>query len=166
MEVPHSEHSSSLSGGPALAGACCVALATLVPVALYQTGVLSQLPDPPGALFDSERITTSQAAHPFGIPDALLGLGSFGATLALILLAKRSATARKLLGAKLTLDASAAAFNAARQVVSFGKLCSWCTGTALAAGVMAYAGRETIRDTWAAVTSGEETRVGTDAKSA
>ena len=119
-------------------------LATLIPVALFQTGVLKTLPDPPFPVFDSERITTSKIAHPLGIPDALLGLASFGTTFALILLARKNGTARKLLGAKLAVDASAAAFNASRQVLDFGKLCSWCTGTALAAGVMAYAGRKTI----------------------
>jgi uncharacterized membrane protein len=88
----------------------------------------------------------SKAAHPFGVPDALLGLASFGTTLTLALMSKRSRMANKLLGAKLVLDASAAAFNAGRQVVSFGRLCSWCTGTALSAGVMAYAGRASIRN--------------------
>ncbi len=128
-----------------LLGACCTALATLVPVAMYQTGLLKHLPDPPSKVFNSERIVSSKAAHPFGIPDALLGLGSFGITLALILLSKRSPVAKKLLGAKLIADAAAGTFNAGRQVVSFGKLCSCCTGTAISAGVMAYAGRNHIR---------------------
>ncbi len=134
-----------------LFGACCSALATLVPVALYQTGVISRLPDPPMSVFESERITMSKAAHPLGIPDALLGLISFSATLTLAILARRSRTARSLLGAKLALDASAAVFNAGRQVFSFGGLCSWCTGTAISAGVMAYAGRITIQDTFSEV---------------
>ena len=132
-----------------LIGSCCTALMTLVPVALYQTGVIPHLPDPPLRIFDSERITSSAAAHPMGIPDALLGLASFGTTLALALLARRNGTAKRMLGGKLALDVSAAAFNASRQIVSFAKLCSWCTGTALAAGVMAYAGRGTIGDTLA-----------------
>jgi uncharacterized membrane protein len=136
------------SGDTLLTAACCTALATLIPVALYQTGVLSDLPDPPSSIFDSERIVSSKIAHPLGVPDALLGLASFGTTLGLILLARHSPLAKKLLGAKLTLDGAAAAFNAGRQVVSFGKLCSYCTGTALAAGVMAYAGREVIADSW------------------
>lgn len=148
MGVRRPDETVSLSNSVVMTGACCTALATLVPVALFQTGRLSRLPDPPSTFFDSERITSSQAAHPFGIPDALLGLGSFGLTLALILLEKRNARAKRLLGAKLTLDASVAAFNATRQVITFGKLCSWCTGTALAAGVMAYCGRAMIRDTW------------------
>jgi uncharacterized membrane protein len=134
-----------------LIGACCMTIATLIPVALYQTGMSGSLPDPPSRLFYSEKITTSKAAHPLGIPDSLLGLASFGTTLALILTARRSATARKLLGAKLCMDAAAGAFNAGRQVVSFGRLCSWCTGTAAAAGVMAYGGRDLIRDTWSSI---------------
>ncbi len=136
------------SGDKLLIAGCCTAMATLVPVTLYQTGALHRLPDPPFRVFDSEQITMSHAAHPLGIPDGVLGLTSFGATLVLTLLARRHHAAKKLLGAKLTLDASAAAFNASRQVVSFGRLCSWCTGTALAAGVMAYAGRKTIQEAW------------------
>ena len=139
------EGSVATDNHPLLIGATCLALATLVPVALYQVGVLSELPDPPLSVFDSERITMSKTAHPFGIPDALLGLASFGTTLTLAILTPRNHTATTLLGAKLGLDASAAAFNAGRQVIDFRKLCSWCTATALSAGVMFYAGRGSVR---------------------
>lgn len=128
--------------------ACCGALAALVPVALYQTGVISHLPDPPCPVFDSDGITQSKAAHPFGIPDALLGFASFSVTLALIVASRSNAKARRLLGAKLALDAGAAAFNATRQVVSYGKLCSWCMGTAISAGVMTYAGRHVVAESF------------------
>lgn len=127
-------------------GACCVTLATLVPVALHQTGVLDHLPDLPGNLFDSDRITGSRTAHPLGVPDGVLGLASFSTTLALILLARRNHAARALLGAKLAGDAAFAGFNLARQVIQFGKLCSWCTGTALAALTMSAAGKMVIAD--------------------
>jgi uncharacterized membrane protein len=142
IETKSETHADAL-----LLGATCAALATLVPVGLYQTGIISRLPDPPMSVFDSERITTSKAAHPLGIPDALLGLASFSATLTLAILARRHKTARSLLGAKLVLDASAAGFNLGRQVFSFGKLCSWCTATAISAGVMAFAGRDAIHET-------------------
>lgn len=130
---------------------CCVALATLVPVALFQAKVLEVLPDPPGSVFDSERITSSATAHPLGIPDSFLGLASYGATLGLVLLSKQSTTARRLLGAKLVGDAGLAAFNVVRQVVSFGKLCSWCTGTALATALVVYGGRDAVAETAKAV---------------
>lgn len=137
---------SAADNRPLLIAASCTALATLVPVALYQLDVIPKLPDPPLSIFDSERIAMSTSAHPMGIPDALLGLASFGATLALALLAGRDKTAKKLLGVKLGMDASVAAFNAVRQVVLFRKLCSWCTATAVSAGVMAYAGRKSVRE--------------------
>jgi len=105
---------------------------------------VKHLPDPPAKIFDSDRITGSQIAHPFGIPDGLLGIASYGTTLALAIVASESKTAGRLLGAKLLADAGAATFNASRQVVRFGKLCSWCMGTAAATGVMVYAGRQFI----------------------
>lgn len=146
MKLPSSSETTSASDNrPLLIGACCVALLTLAPVACYQLGLLKELPDPPFGIFDSERITMSKTAHPLGIPDALLGIASFGTTLALAILSRRNRTAKRLLGMKLGIDASAAAFNAGRQVVEFRSLCSWCTATALSAGVMAYAGRGSVR---------------------
>ncbi len=128
---------------PAVA-ACGVAIGTLVAVALFQSGAIERLPDPPGKVFASERITLSKMAHPLGIPDSYLGLGSYGATLTLLLLANKKTWARRALGFKLMADGAAAGFNAVRQVKAFGKLCSWCTGTALATGVMVYAGRRAV----------------------
>ncbi len=130
----------------AVAG-CCAAVGTLIPVALYQSGLMKHLPDPPGSIFDSERITSSRTAHPFGIPDSYPGLASYATTLGLVLLSGRSVVARRLLGAKLLGDAGLATFNAVRQVVSFGKLCSWCTGTALATAVVVYGGRDAVAET-------------------
>jgi uncharacterized membrane protein len=128
----------------AVAGAA-LALATLVPVALYQTGVVGRLPDPPGAIFDSEWITSSTDAHPMGIPDSLLGLGSYGVTLALLLAAPSSSVARALLRGKLAGDGSMAAFNVVKQVVKFRRVCSWCTGTALATSLLVAAGRRYLK---------------------
>lgn len=150
-----SEEAKSVGGDDTGAiAACSVALATLVPVTLYQIGVLKRLPDPPGDVFDSERITMSKVAHPGGIPDGLLGLASFATTMGLLLAARRRPTVRVVLGAKLSLDVGVAGFNAIRQVVRFGKLCSWCTGTALAAGTMGLLERRTIERSWGVVADG------------
>ncbi len=146
--MTHSTDGRVCGNDALLLGACCAAIATLIPVAMYQTGLLKMLPDPPMRLFDSERIASSKAAHPFGVPDALLGIASFGTTLALIIFSKNNKTVEKMLGAKLTVDAAAGAFNAGRQVVSFGRLCSCCTGTAISAVVMACAGRDHILRAW------------------
>ena len=128
------------------AAACCaVAIVCLVPVAAYQLGLVDSLPDPQGEVWDSDGITGSETAHPLGIPDGLLGLGSYSATLGLLLAAPRSKAARRILPWKLAGDGAAAAFNAGRQVVKFRKLCSWCMGTALATAGMVYFGARSSR---------------------
>lgn len=133
-----------------LVGANVAALVTLVTVALHQLGVVGHLPDPPASVFDSDGITESSMAHPFGIPDALLGIASYGTTLVLIRSASGCSVARKLLGAKLLLDGGVAGFNTTRQVVRFRKVCSWCMGTVAATAVMVYAGRQLIAAAFAA----------------
>ncbi len=131
---------------PLLLTAGASAILTLLPVAAHQFGWLDHLPDPPGAVFASDRITTSKTAHPLGIPDSLLGLGSYGVTLLLALLARQRREARPLLACKLAADGSLAGFNVIRQVVSFRKLCSWCTATAICTAVMVYAGRSILTE--------------------
>ncbi|MGI4828783.1 MAG: vitamin K epoxide reductase family protein [Janthinobacterium lividum] len=128
---------------------CGTALATLVAVALFQSELIDSLPDPPGEIFDSERITLSKMAHPAGVPDSYLGLASYGTTFTLLLLAEEYPWAERVLGFKLMADAGAAGFNAVRQVVRFQKLCSWCTGTALATAVMVYGGRKAVTSAFA-----------------
>lgn len=128
-----------------LLAATSAAIFTLLPIAAHQLGLLEHLPDPPSCIFDSDAITESKSAHPLGIPDSLLGLGSYSITFLLIVLAQRDRRARKLLAAKLTADGAVAGFNVVKQVVVFRKLCSWCTGTALCTAAMVFAGRGLIR---------------------
>ncbi len=126
----------------AAAIACCgAAIATLLPVLLYQTKAIRALPDPPGRFFASERITTSKDAFPLGIPDGALGLASYGLTLALLTSERGQPSLHKVLQAKLLLDGGMAAANTIRQLVRFQKVCSWCMGTVLSTAGMVYFGR-------------------------
>ena len=125
-------------------------ITTLLPILLHQLGVLDHLPDPPSKIFDSDRITESKAAHPLGIPDGLLGLGSFGMTLGLAVVARSNPHVRKYLALKLAGDTAVAGVNVVRQVISFRKLCSWCTGTALGAFAATAIGFPLIRREWRA----------------
>jgi uncharacterized membrane protein len=126
--------------------ATSAALLTLLPVAAHQLGSLAHLPDPPGKIFASDAITESSVANPWGIPDSLLGLGSYGVTLSLVLIARSHAGARKLLALKLVGDGAAAAFNVGRQIVRFRRICFLCMGTALCTGAMIVAGRSLIAE--------------------
>ena len=127
-----------------LVAATSACLLTLVPVAAHQLGVLGHLPDPPGAVFASDEITDSKTAHPFGVPDSLPGLASYATTLTLILMSRSNYRMRRLLALKLVGDGAVAGFNVVRQVVTFGKICSWCTGTAICTAAMVFAGRKII----------------------
>jgi uncharacterized membrane protein len=124
--------------------ATSAALVTLVPIAASQLGLLSHLPDPPSRIFDSDRIANSPLAHPWGIPDRLLGMASYSATLGLIWLARERPLARKLLAIKLIADGVAAGVNTTRQITSFRKLCSWCMVTTICTTAMVVAGRKII----------------------
>lgn len=139
------ENLNDVSSNSLVVAGTLAAILTLLPVAAHQLGALDHLPDPPSCIFASDRITESDSAHPLGIPDSLLGLGSYGLTLTLALLARKHDRARKLLAMKLIADGSVAGFNVVKQVVSFRRLCSWCTGTALCTAAMVVAGRSLIR---------------------
>ena len=127
---------------------CCVAIASLVPVVLVQLKIIDTLPDPPGRIFDSTEIVTSKDAYKLGIPDGILGIGSYSVTLALLLMAGPSQPLlQKALRTKLALDGTMAVRNAKKQVTHFGRICSWCMGTAIAtAGVLYYARRSRVME--------------------
>lgn len=129
-----------------LIGASAACLASLIPVALFQLGAIEHLPDPPSPAFDSDAITASRMAHPFGIPDSLLGLASYGVTTALAATSSRDARIRRALALKILFDGGLAATNTVRQIRSFRKLCSWCMGTVAASAVLVWTGRDLLRE--------------------
>lgn len=122
------------------------ALTTLAVIAAHQLGAVDHLPDPPAAIFASDLLTESKMAHPLGIPDATLGLASFGATLGLALLAGENAAARRLLAWKLLGDAAFSTIETAQGLRKYGKLCAWCLGTAVCVAGALVAGRGVIAD--------------------
>ncbi|MHB8301742.1 MAG: vitamin K epoxide reductase family protein [Acidobacteriaceae bacterium] len=120
---------------------CCVAIGALAPVAMLQLRMIDNLPDLPGRMFNSRRIVLSKSAFPLGVPDGVLGIGSYGVTLLLLLTARPG---RPLLQAalrgKLLVDGAMAARNTRRQMTKFGRVCTWCMGAAVAtAGVVYFA---------------------------
>jgi uncharacterized membrane protein len=124
----------------AAAWANVAAMVTLGVVTARQLGLVKRLPDPPYDVWDSNKIVMSRSAHPAGIPDGVLGMASYAATLALLLLAEDVDWIRPVARAKLAIDAAAAAANAVRQVTLFGRLCSWCMATVACTAAMAALG--------------------------
>jgi hypothetical protein len=62
-----------------------VGMASLAAISLYQMGVFKRLPEPPLSALDARRVNGSAEAYgKLNTPDAVLGLGSYAATLWLI----------------------------------------------------------------------------------
>src|SRR5215469_9206800 len=63
----------------AIIGASVVGAASMVPVALLQTGIVHHLPDPPIKGFHSDAANSSLIAYQFGVPDGPMAVASFAA---------------------------------------------------------------------------------------
>lgn len=63
-------------------------------IGMRQYGVIRHLPDLPVRGFDSNAVTTSRAAYPFGIPDSALALVGLGGIIALATAKGSEATGR------------------------------------------------------------------------
>ena len=66
----------------AVAALSLVSATSMGVISLYQTGLVKHLPEPPLGLFDADRVDAAADAYPLGVPDATLGLVSYGVTLA------------------------------------------------------------------------------------
>src|ERR1043165_1031580 len=67
-----------------IVGLSMLASATMGLIALYQTGLIKHLPEPPLPMLDADKVNGSpQAYERFATPDAILGLGSYAATMGL-----------------------------------------------------------------------------------
>lgn len=106
-------------------------------IALYQTGIIKHLPDPPLPYFDSDKVDASAEAYSyFATPDAVLGLTSYGTTMVLAAMGGQDrATERPwlplALSAKVALDALQAGRLTIDQWTKHRAFCIWCL---LAAG--------------------------------
>ena len=62
-----------------------VGMASLAAISLYQMGIFKRLPEPAIAVLDARKVNGSAEAYSIlNTPDAVLGLGSYAATLGLI----------------------------------------------------------------------------------
>lgn len=65
-------------------GLSIISIASMGIIALYQIGILKHVPEPPLPVFDAGKVNGSAQAYMYlSTPDAVLGLGSYAATLSL-----------------------------------------------------------------------------------
>lgn len=107
-------------------------------ISLYQMGVIKKMPEPAIPGLDAEKVNGSaQAYELFSTPDAVLGLGSYAATLGLCAMgsSNRSKTLPLIplvLLLKATFDAAASAKLSYDQPTKYKAACLYCIGGALA----------------------------------
>ncbi|GAB3203978.1 putative membrane protein [Pontibacter aydingkolensis] len=58
-------------------------------ISLFQMGKIKQLPDLPGKIFDTHKVNTSKEAMLLGMPDGVISLGGYAATIFLAMAATR-----------------------------------------------------------------------------
>ncbi len=114
-----------------------LAAGTMMPITLYQMGVIRHLPEPPLPRLNADAVDAASEAYAIlATPDAVLGLGSYAAT---ALLASAGGEDRAqthpwiplALAAKTTIDAAFGVKLTVDQWTNHRVFCSWCL---LAAG--------------------------------
>ena len=101
-------------------------------VALYQTGIIRHLPDPPLRHFDADRVDAAGEAYGrLSTPDALLGLHSYSTTAVLAAMggadrAKRLPWVPLALAGKAAFDAAVAGKLTWDQWAKHKAWCAWC----------------------------------------
>ncbi len=54
-----------------------------IPITLFQLGIIRHLPDPPGKIFNSDKVNGSKDAQLLGIPDGVVSLTVYAGTMLL-----------------------------------------------------------------------------------
>ncbi len=83
QESPKHGGTDDLRRRRTIIGLSVVGMVNMVVISLRQIGVLKHLPDPPIRNFDADKVTTSDEAYPWGIPDAPVALAGLAANLPL-----------------------------------------------------------------------------------
>lgn len=109
-----------------------LAAGAMMPIALYQTGLIRHLPEPPLPWLDADTIDAAPEAYEIlAVPDAILGIGSYAVTAALA----AAGGERRLeqmqwlpfaLAAKVAIDAAYAGKLTIDQWTRHRAFCSWC----------------------------------------
>ncbi|MBW3563625.1 MAG: SDR family NAD(P)-dependent oxidoreductase [Acidobacteria bacterium] len=120
-----------------IVGLSALASASMGFIALYQMGIIRHLPEPPLPMMDADKVDASAEAYErFSMPDAVLGLGSYAATMSLAAMGgpdryRTMPWVPLALGAKVAFDAANAGKLTLDQWTKHKAFCFWCL---LAAG--------------------------------
>ena len=106
-------------------------------ISLYQTGVISKLPDLPFDIFDSNKVNASKEAYQFGVPDGTISATVYAATMVLAAAGGSKQSGRKpvldtLLGTAIAGNTAGAVYYLYDMIFKQKKICLYClTGAAI-----------------------------------
>lgn len=126
-----SARGESLSARRRIAALAAGLSANFALIGMRQYGVIERLPDPPGRWFDSNAVTTSPAAYPFGVPDSALAVIGLGGIIGLATARGSKRTGRpamldKLLAGAVGIGVAGAVYYLAEMIVRQRRLCAYC----------------------------------------
>jgi len=99
-------------------------------ISLFQMGYIKELPDLPGELFDTKKVNTAKDAVLLGLPDGVISLGGYTATIILAMAATKYKKQSRLLDLALAGVVLGQAAGAAQYLVNMTfvqkKICIYC----------------------------------------
>lgn len=134
-----SDRSTHMRNRRAIAALSLAAAAPLGIVALWQLGAIPKLPEPPLKAFDAAKVNGSpQAYDKFAMPDAILGIGSLAATMALAGMGgpRRARILSLAMAGKVVLDTVIAGKLTLDQARKYHAFCLFCLASAAATAAM------------------------------
>lgn len=140
--------SPSLRRRRAIAALSAIGIVDFAVISLYQLGVIRHLPDPPGRIFDSDKVNGSRKAYLLGVPDGPLGALLYAATMTLAGAGGSRRTGRGrwldwLLGGAALAGVAGAAQYLYDMIRNQERACPYClTGAGLNGAIAALAWRE------------------------
>ena len=103
-------------------------------ISLFQLGFIRHMPDLPGKVFDTEQVNSSKDAVLLGLPDGVISLGSYAATMLLATAATRYRKPSRLLDVAMAGVVVGQAAGAAQYLYKMAfvqkKICIYCVAGA------------------------------------
>ncbi|MFD2515365.1 vitamin K epoxide reductase family protein [Pontibacter locisalis] len=118
-----------------IAALAAVGLIDFSLISLFQMGYIKKMPDLPGKIFDTQKVNTAKDAVLLGMPDGVISLGGYAATMMLAMAGSRFKKQSRLLDIALGAVVLGQAAGAAQYMVNMTtkqkKICIYCVGGAI-----------------------------------
>lgn len=141
----------SLRRRRAVAALSAIGLADFSVISLYQLGVFKKMPDPPGRIFDSNKINASKKAYKTGMPDGPLGALFYAGIMAIAAFGGNRGSGRPKgfawLQAAVATSGAFSALDYLREMIFVEKkACPWCVvGAGLNLAIMGLAAQDLVQ---------------------